>query len=645
MQEWQQAPIIEDSWQQAPITDDGKNTDIKKLNLETSSVKSNHNLFDEYMHGLSFGLSDEIKAGVTAPFEAYRTRDNLGDAYDRNLQSVRLAQEEYQTNNPVKSAAANIAGGLTTGFGGIGRGLLNRFGPWVGSAITGGVSGGIYGFGDSEGGLKNRAKGAAIGGTVGAFLSPLVPAALMGGKNAVNKISNVLGLSNAEDVTVQRILRAMQDDGLDPKQIGNVLDEWASSGKPMTLADMGANVRSLAAYTAKQPGAGRTFALEKVLARQQGQVDRVIGDIKDFVSSDDLYTKVDDLVDARRIEARPYYEKAYKKEFVWSDKLEDLITRKPVQKALKNAEYLMQAEGKNPKGLGYVFNEAGDVKFIGTPSMEALDYIKRGMDDVVEGYRDKTTGKLVLDGKGRAFNNLLREYKDELVKLNPEYGKALNAFAGPSHSIDIIQRGQSFMRRDAEMIAKDVATMSKNDLEMYKVGVARALYEEVIRKTHGSDKARAIISTPKKEKALEVIFGGKDKYQEFKRKLLAETEMHQTYSKTTGGSPTQPLQAEDQALRQNVGLVEDFLRGNRTDAMIRGGRMALERYRGVNDQARNNMAHILFEDDPAALRKYLQTLIQENSKAYQPGRGLLYQDALPYGSGVSGGLIGSNYSN
>ncbi len=44
------------------------------------------------------------------------------------------------------------------------------------------------------------------------------------------------------------------------------------------------------------------------------------------------------------------------------------------------------------------FNAAGDVIFIERPNMQTLDYIKRGLDDVLEKYCDSTTGILRLDG-------------------------------------------------------------------------------------------------------------------------------------------------------------------------------------------------------------------------------------------------------
>jgi hypothetical protein len=52
------------------------------------------------------------------------------------------------------------------------------------------------------------------------------------------------------------------------------------------------------------------------------------------------------------------------------------------------------------------------------------DYVKRGMDDVIEGYRDAVTGKLNLDTEGRAINNTLRSFHQAFDAANPDYAAA-----------------------------------------------------------------------------------------------------------------------------------------------------------------------------------------------------------------------------
>src|SRR3546814_19291831 len=105
--------------------------------------------------------------------------------------------------------------------------------------------------------------------------------------------------------------------------------------------------------------------------------------------------------------------------------------------AYRNAARIAGEEGVEPRGLGLAFNDAGDVVFEETPAnMRTLDYIKRGLDDVLERYRDPTTGRLVLDNTGRAIDQTRRALLDELDNINPDYAKARAAWAGPSQNLD-----------------------------------------------------------------------------------------------------------------------------------------------------------------------------------------------------------------
>src|SRR3546814_17876344 len=102
-------------------------------------------------------------------------------------------------------------------------------------------------------------------------------------------------------------------------------------------------------------------------------------------------------------------------------------------------------EGVDPRGLGLAFNDAGDVVFEETPAnMRTLDYIKRGLDDVLERYRDPTTGRLVMDNTGRAIDQTRRALLDELDNINPDYATASAAWAGPSQTMDSLNTGRLY---------------------------------------------------------------------------------------------------------------------------------------------------------------------------------------------------------
>ena len=67
------------------------------------------------------------------------------------------------------------------------------------------------------------------------------------------------------------------------------------------------------------------------------------------------------------------------------------MKRPSMKAAFAKAQRIAAEEGRNPKELGLDFNQAGDPQFLAgadelgqVPSTQTLDYIKRGLDDVVE---------------------------------------------------------------------------------------------------------------------------------------------------------------------------------------------------------------------------------------------------------------------
>lgn len=101
------------------------------------------------------------------------------------------------------------------------------------------------------------------------------------------------------------------------------------------------------------------------------------------------------------------------------------------------------------------------------PTMKALDAAKQGLDDMLEKYRDPTTGKLNLDSQGRAIEKLRQSYVSNLDTLNPDYSAARAAYAGPSQSLDAMNMGKRALSNDPEVTSKVVGNLSPGDKEFF----------------------------------------------------------------------------------------------------------------------------------------------------------------------------------
>jgi hypothetical protein len=202
-----------------------------------------------------------------------------------------------------------------------------------------------------------------------------------------------------------------------------------------------------------------------------------------------------------------------------------------------------------------------EVAYSAQPTAETWDYIKRGLDDLLEKYRDRATGELVLDNKGRAIQQTLRELRGELVRLNPVYGEALNAWSGPADLKDALRMGRSFMREDAPDLGKRLADMTAGERTMYRLGALQGLKDRLGNANVTYDAAnRAGLLKPNQLERFRELFPSGKTFADFVRNLDAEQTMHATKTAAFGNSTTakqllhalQPPAAEHSAAMQAV---------------------------------------------------------------------------------------------
>lgn len=152
---------------------------------------------------------------------------------------------------------------------------------------------------------------------------------------------------------------------------------------------------------------------------------------------------VDDALNARSAQARQLYEQALNKpvpEGLVSDELTSLMKRPALRKAWEEARVIAANEGKDPTTLGVTFNEAGDPVFTETPSWRSLDYMKRGLDQVIQQAKNPITGRI--EGPGpNAVNQARKEFLGILDAANPDYATARLAYGNASDTVNAMLDG------------------------------------------------------------------------------------------------------------------------------------------------------------------------------------------------------------
>jgi hypothetical protein len=386
------------------------------------------------------------------------------------------------------------------------------------------------------------------------------------------------------------------------------------------LVDLGGeNVKSLAALASNTPGQSRKAAGDLVTSRKAGAVERVGEDVQKAISPTTDYTGTfDDLVKARSTSAQPLYDRVAEMR-VWSPRLQefadDPIMQEGLNRGLKmlRLEAVARGEKFDPKALGAVIDDAGKVTFPEQPNMRVLDAAKRGIDDILEKYRDPTSGRLRLTPEGRAIEEFRGAYVRVLDELTggPEgaYAAARKAWGGPTQSMEAMQLGRSILAGDADITAKKIAAMDPSDKEFFRVGVVKALQDKIENTADGRDVVSSFFNKPALRKKLEAAFDSPEEFARFEASMRREMGMASTNNiiNPRGGAQTFRLQegGRDAGI-DPIGAFSQFSQGNLLGGVTSLATNAMRGNQGMNSATADALSPLLFATDPVMVREALQ---------------------------------------
>jgi hypothetical protein len=338
-------------------------------------------------------------------------------------------------------------------------------------------------------------------------------------------------------------------------------------------------------------------ALEGALTvRESGAGDRMLDDFSHSTGIDPEAVAGDFASHAAslRAKAAPLYDAAYAQPSPMTAPLADLMRRPSMRRALARATRIAAEEGRDPSELGFRFEkvempsrsvplrqtervpgggtrevvvqgrtgpEYADVPVqVENPTMQTMDYVKRGLDDIIESYRDKTTGRLNLDEEGRATLRTLNAFRSALTDPNtpggPAYKAALDAGGDP---LRLEQAYRDFPKllvgsANERVFAERLGKLSPAELDAAKGGVANLFYDMA----RGGKLKPGVLKTPAVRGKLTQLMGA-DAAGKFIALAEAEGNMAKYGSrmKPGVGSPTMEfLDAGNQQDHVTDGLVD-----------------------------------------------------------------------------------------
>ena len=577
--------------------------------------------------GATFGFNDNLEALI---------RSQVGNQdYNTILKDIRKEMQQYAEENPESALAAEIAGGIVTP-GGITRTAFKQINKlpalvrWVLKPLTLSAQGATYAAGSSDG--QNTLMNTAIGAVAAPAVYGGLKAVPAVGKFAYNKVKNLYGkatrnppLNKAE----KTLVKLMNEDVVDPKTILKNIKK----SKYVTLAEsMGINAEDMLRVIGKYPGKARKKIQKFLIQRNEDASKRVLDLTKKIFQIKGSYKdSYNTLMNKQKEISVELYKPILGIPIRLDGELGDLLQNNPAMKKAYTKAYndLKIDPDFNVKLLDdmFVVDQNGVANLISNKlNVEKANIIKKGLDGILEKFRDKTTGRLMLKSdEAKNILKLQRRFLKLIDEQIPEYKTARGAWAGVEKQKEALELGKKFMlggpKNDPDFFAARVDKFSADEQTAFIMGAAKQIELMVVNKVNTTSVINKLLKTPQYKEALKLVFGntpkGKKQLNAFMNFLKVEAKMAQTSSKVLGGSPTAELQAQmaftDDTLKNiaYVGLGSSVAR-----VLGAGGQLAKWGSRYDEGKAaygvfkptapnREQMANILMETNPAKIKAIL----------------------------------------
>jgi len=552
------------------------------------------------------GWGDEAEAWL-------RAKSGEG-SYEDLVKRIREEYGQYSKENPYTSGAAEFAGGaapavalmLAPGTKQAGATQLKRstMGALGRLGLAGGATGVISGAGSATEG--ERGSGALTGGLIGTTLGLAIPPAMRAGTGASKWLRERLFPTDAlvQRSATGKMAGAMQESGMSPKEILRAMERDKSMGVPSVVANTNPALADLAEAVAQRTGAGAR-KVEKTLTEQKlGARERTQQQVTKGLKPGNYYDDLEQLQKDMKTRAGPAYEQAYAYGEVTDPEVLKFMKLPQFQQATNKARELLAAEGRELD--------------MSKPTVEVLDQVKRGLDTLIEGQTDAVTGKTT--SLGRVYAQKKNEFLSALDAAVPDYELARGIYKGGAELQDAMRKGiNEFGRMDHEQVMKLVSGMSEGEKQAFRTGVARDLYDKIMKPSGNFNSAQRIIGSPEMQAKMQPLFDNPAQFNLFKNSLEREAQLFGQANKVLGGSPTGKRMQMRESLEDQPGVGEAMVQGaignwgtslsNLTMNVLRRGQM--------NEKTAAKLSDMLMSKDPHEVAAVVK-LLEENAAQAAP---------------------------
>lgn len=411
--------------------------------------------------GLLAGFGDEVSARLNA-LTGYDARSGTygnDTTYADQLAAVRGQEEQFRADHPVTATVAEIGGALIPAATGVG--MAARGGTLGAQALrgagAGAAMGGLYGFGEGEGGIQDRMTDGLIGAAAGGVLGGALPAVgnLAGrGVRAAQDWArdSSIGRNVADRMGVSRAAGSLVSDLVGMSNPQALQQSLARAGDDAMLADGSTTLARALDLVTQSPGDGAALALQRIDDRAARSSDAIVDALLGGKQGPRIppATLQNRMADSARGKINPLYREAYESAIDYASPegraIEELIKRIPparMNAAIRSAQDRMTYDGHPLAQVLAQIGDNGSVEVSQLPNVMQLDYIKRAFDAVADDSKDAITGRMTSDG---AFaSQIARDIRKATKQAVPAYGDALEAAANDIRQRGAVRTGQGLL--------------------------------------------------------------------------------------------------------------------------------------------------------------------------------------------------------
>jgi hypothetical protein len=530
--------------------------DAVKMRLQQDQTSPMARL-DAYGRGVTSWVPgmDKLAAAGDAAFGAGQG-ETFGDRYGDNLKRQRALDAADSALMPGSRFAGQGAGFAATAaalpaVNAVKEGV--RGAATVNAAVTGGLYGALTGAVETDGGIQDKAVGAATQGAMGVAAGAVAPTFVRGAEafaRATGKLAGAVAQPFRSAVApeaeaARRVNAALARDGV--TDASGDLARMQAQGAPAVVGDVGGETtRALARSAANLSPEGRSALTEATSDRFAGQGDRITELLRDLGPASAGKT-LDELQAAARAANRPAYGKAYMQggAGLWSDELAGLAQAPAVQDAIrsviKTGANKTVADGMPPIRNPFTTDAAGNLTLarqadgsVARPSLQFWDYVSREL-------RGKAGEAARAGNKDLAgdYTNLRRQILGHLDDAVPAFREARTGAAQAFQAEDALEAGQKLVtsRMDNPGARKALARMNAAERELFAEGFRTDLIAKIRETGDGRDIVKGIFGNPAARERVSIALGPKQAAT-LEAALVTETAMLRLQSAVAGNSTT-----------------------------------------------------------------------------------------------------------